>query len=271
MAILLWTDPDTFIQHGIEFDATVTEELTFSSNVTRSPIEKGVATTDHVEPEPDGVRLEGMVTNTPLVDRTPGAGFTDGDLYGPIVSAFLPETVQYSTKYLQTGARVRPNNRTAAHLPGVPPRLLSGGTATVTPAVWSRRENVQTFQVLKAVTPVDRVQKVLEFLRSLAFRGVEFSLDTRYVFFPSMLISSVVCPTTNQDSMTFALDIISAQFSEVTTTTIAPKRTAVAQTRQQQKVSAGVVPVDPFHPGGKEDKAQTILDNNLGWAAEFFR
>ena len=98
MALLSWVDPFSKRTHAVEFDATVAEEMTFSSDVTRSPREKGVSTTDHVEPLPDSLRLEGVVTNTPI------ELYTDGDHVGPIVSAYLPLRYEFSTKRLLTGA-----------------------------------------------------------------------------------------------------------------------------------------------------------------------
>lgn len=258
MAILFWQDPDSLNFHAVEFDATVTEELTFSSNITRSPRERGVSSTDHVEPLPDGVRLEGMVTNTPVVDG--GQGYTDGDLLGPIVSAYLWQDFYTTNKRLVSGARVSAPGRPGLHVPGVPPRVLAGGRPTVTPAVWV--DDVQTFRTrsLHAVTPVNRVLKVLEFLRGLVSRGVEVTVDTRYQTFDTMLIRSVSCPTTAQDSMTFSIELEASNIANVATTTVTAFVNSVDEPRKKPPVKGGRKPQNPIPTGVESyDQMQSII------------
>lgn len=50
----------------IELDATISETHTRSAQVTDHPVERGANVTDHVRIEPDGLVIEGMVSNTPL-------------------------------------------------------------------------------------------------------------------------------------------------------------------------------------------------------------
>lgn len=62
---LIYRRPATLI-HDISLDATISETHTSSSQVTDHPVEKGANIVDHVRREPDGLVLEGIVSNTPL-------------------------------------------------------------------------------------------------------------------------------------------------------------------------------------------------------------
>jgi hypothetical protein len=57
-------------KHGkialLTLDAVEKETHHSSAEATDSPVEEGVAITDHVRPKPDEVMIEGWVTNTPI-------------------------------------------------------------------------------------------------------------------------------------------------------------------------------------------------------------
>lgn len=54
----------------ITFDACLSQEPTYKNQVTRYPVEQGLDITDHIRQEPDMIKLEGIISNTPN-DGTP--------------------------------------------------------------------------------------------------------------------------------------------------------------------------------------------------------
>lgn len=54
--------------NGYELDVAVSEEHSFESDVTQHPVEDGADVTDHIRERPIAVRLEGIVSDTPLGD-----------------------------------------------------------------------------------------------------------------------------------------------------------------------------------------------------------
>ena len=52
----------------VTFDATLQETQTFTSEVTEHPVEQGADITDHVRPKPIELRIQGIITETPLDD-----------------------------------------------------------------------------------------------------------------------------------------------------------------------------------------------------------
>lgn len=51
---------------AIVMDATLTETHSFTADVTEFPVEKGSAVTDNVRKKPDGLRIDGFVSDFPL-------------------------------------------------------------------------------------------------------------------------------------------------------------------------------------------------------------
>jgi hypothetical protein len=58
----------------VAFDAVVRETYTSTAIVTRHPVEQGADITDHVREEPDGLSLEGVISNTPTATNLLGGG-----------------------------------------------------------------------------------------------------------------------------------------------------------------------------------------------------
>jgi hypothetical protein len=50
----------------IELDATLSETHTASADITDHPVEQGANIVDHARRKPDGLMIEGLVSNTPL-------------------------------------------------------------------------------------------------------------------------------------------------------------------------------------------------------------
>ena len=48
---------------GIELDATLSAEHSRSAQVTQYPVERGAPVADHIQADPDSLRLEGLITN----------------------------------------------------------------------------------------------------------------------------------------------------------------------------------------------------------------
>lgn len=54
--------------NGFEIDAALTENHSYSSDVTEHPVEKGADITDHVRAKPPTITIEGIVSDTPVGD-----------------------------------------------------------------------------------------------------------------------------------------------------------------------------------------------------------
>ena len=50
----------------IELDACISQNHSYKNQVTKYPVESGVDITDHVRQEPDRLKIEGHITNTPV-------------------------------------------------------------------------------------------------------------------------------------------------------------------------------------------------------------
>jgi hypothetical protein len=62
---LSFTLPGSELEY-IELDAAIQEQHSGSATVTQFPVETGTNIADHVRQEPDRLRVEGIVSNTPL-------------------------------------------------------------------------------------------------------------------------------------------------------------------------------------------------------------
>jgi hypothetical protein len=51
---------------SVQLDVSISEQHTSTNEVTDHPVEVGVNIVDHVRPKPDVLKIEGMVSNTPL-------------------------------------------------------------------------------------------------------------------------------------------------------------------------------------------------------------
>lgn len=73
---------------SLDFDATLDELHEWKSEVTQNPVETGSPITDHVIEKPDKLRLQGVITNSPLRGELAGQYF-GGDTQSPrIQTAF---------------------------------------------------------------------------------------------------------------------------------------------------------------------------------------
>ena len=73
---------------SIDFDATLDELHEWKNEVTQNPVETGSPITDHIIEKPDKLRLQGVITNSPLRGEFAGQYF-GGDTSSPrIQTAF---------------------------------------------------------------------------------------------------------------------------------------------------------------------------------------
>jgi hypothetical protein len=77
----------------VELDAAITEEHTFTNNVSTHPVEDGSDIADHVRLSPEQITIEGFVTNSPIknliqlrTDPNQGAGDIVQNTYGVLLS-----------------------------------------------------------------------------------------------------------------------------------------------------------------------------------------
>lgn len=64
MAVIIYTEGGS--QHAIVPDVTITEAHSESTETPEHPVESGPAKLDHVRPKPSSIRLEWLVTDSPL-------------------------------------------------------------------------------------------------------------------------------------------------------------------------------------------------------------
>lgn len=67
---------------SLDFDATLDEQHEWKNEVTQNPVETGSPVTDHIIERPDKLRLQGVITNSPLRGEFAGQYF-GGDTESP--------------------------------------------------------------------------------------------------------------------------------------------------------------------------------------------
>lgn len=82
---VLFSGPLLHAIGGLELDATLSAEHGRSAQVTQYPVERGAPISDHIQPDPDTVRIEGLVTNAPI--GIEGDGANDADRAGDVFDA----------------------------------------------------------------------------------------------------------------------------------------------------------------------------------------
>jgi hypothetical protein len=276
VATITWEDPVTGMLHGVEFDATVSENHTSSATVSRRPIAFAESVADHVQPEPDVVTLEGVITNAP------SKAYTAGDMYGPVISAYLPMSLlgrdgsPLTKKRLVAGAYVSGYNRFS--LPKLLPvpfgidsppfvpasKLYSDGTTV--PSVYVTTPDPSSIQALRALSPVDRCVFVLDMLRDVQRNGVELTLNTRLGRYEHMALSKIEAPVDNVDWVKFSLQIERVKRGSVSYTTVTPK-VPVAEKRAEKKEEAGAQPTESHFPD-EAGRLRSLGHRGLGSAAE---
>lgn len=75
----------------LEFDATLTEQHSAQAEVTQFPVETGASISDHVVVRPARLRLEGLVSNTPIQDVFPGQAPDAEDRRGSVAKGRTSE------------------------------------------------------------------------------------------------------------------------------------------------------------------------------------
>lgn len=65
--VVIETDADPGeVRLRVVVDATITEKHSSSVELTKYPVEQGISPSDHAREAPDGLQLDGVITNTPV-------------------------------------------------------------------------------------------------------------------------------------------------------------------------------------------------------------
>ena len=203
---------------GIWVDAVLTEQHQLTNVVTSHPVEDGANIADHVRPEPDTVRMECLITNTPL--RLPQSH---------------AEGVSETTKDIETrgsplfGTRLGPFGEVA----------VPGPNAKAT---------VRTFE-----PAFDRVQDVWQELRRMRDIGELVTIRTTLHNYANMVLQEVSVPrTAPRNSMQFTVTAV--QILTATSETALSQPDPAVQ-RAKPSASAGRQEVQALDDGGSESVA----------------
>lgn len=160
-----WSDSGNLKQ--ITFDATPSETHLISATVTEHPVEKGVALTDHVRPNPFKITLEVVISNTPIdLPSSADDSFTDGaKRQAQQVSLSLSPSSQ-----MTQGA----NNGAAAKFQDTSPSA-----------------NATAFQFS---VQFDRVRKIYEALQNLVGNSTPITIQTSLCLYDNMEIVNISVP-----------------------------------------------------------------------------
>lgn len=190
---------------SIFVDAVIRENPVSSAEVTTDPVEKGVAITDHVIPNPDTLALDCVVSNQPLeTPRSHMQGIT---------------------------GTVRPLEL-APHLGEANPRE-SGGLFGLIPAP----PRASAANVLQFSGSFDRARAVYEEIRGLVRRGEVVRLVTGWKEYPSFVLRelSQAREASTGDSLVFTLNAVEIVIVETRIVQV-----PTAERRGQKKQSRGV-------------------------------
>ncbi len=243
----------------IVFDAILSEVHTSTAMIAKHAIELGADITDYVRPEQTKITLEAFVTNTPTqpsIDASylPEVGKLDGYM--------LPTVLQGSLRRWVNGAQIRGGGavlpiQTNGFPPPQNPITAVASQSVVTP-------NIVGGMSLQFPRQVDRCRVVYEQLKRLCANGVEIVFFSTLADYPSMYISSISAPKTNEDSLTFSIELVSVDFAEtkfVNTTKKVP-----AEKRAVVKAPVAEVPVgEPFSPTSGLGGVDTGRGTSTSW------
>lgn len=190
---------------AIYVDAVIRENPVVSSEVTTDPVERGVAITDHVIPNPDTLSLDCVVSNQPLeTPRSHMQGIT-GSVRPLELSQFEPEA----------------NPRE------------SGGLFGLIPAP-SRPSAANVFQFSGGF---DRARTVYEELRGLVRRGEVVRIVTGWREYPSFVLREIsqAREASTGDSLVFTVQAVEIVIVETKIVKV-----PTAERRGEKKQSRGV-------------------------------
>lgn len=185
MAEILYTERGEY--KVLTFDATIRELHTISATSTSHPVERGVAISDHVQPDLAQVSLEVHVSNTPVYDPHEGAAL------GQITTA----TLEGTRRTISRGAKVE-----------------RGGK--VQEAEFENTTESKGANVLQFPLAFDRVLDIAGVLERLCREGQDVTLSTTQRQWDFMLIKRVSNPrdAENGHATTFSVDLEEVRFAE---------------------------------------------------------
>jgi hypothetical protein len=204
MVSITFTTPGGLTEE-IVLDATVRQVHRASATITEHPVEEGSNISDHIRPDLDAIRVEAVITNTPIVQ--PGSNM-DG-----VTSEVAPIELD---------------------VPSPPTRFNVSGLLNA--AVQAFSPKVNKAEVLQFSGPFDRIRSVYESFLSMRDNGTVVRVLTTLREYESMVIQSVEVPK-DDPSDSINLNIEARQIRIVQTDTVqAPEPT---QPRGRRQVSAG--------------------------------
>lgn len=258
MAALIFTQYDQV--YVLEFDATTSETHDARAEISKHRVQRGkgsgVAVSDNVVPEPLVVRVEGVITNTPL-NRTfaeryaASVGGKKPIVVGDVFEGRAPRTIKYRTRRQTSTATAEGGN-----LINLPPAInnqpqlaalasipLVGSVprpVKVTLGKVVEEENSISFQTTTLSDVKMRLRVCLEALQWANRYGIPVKLVTEEKEYPVMLISAVsAVKNTAYDMMRFSVTVEEINFATVRTTTAKVKLKQPLQKRMEEQVDQG--------------------------------
>lgn len=198
MSVFLFPDDSSPV---VAFDLTKVETHTFTSTLTKNPVESGATVTDQVVVDPSVFSCVVMISNTPLAKTFEGEGAV-----GPITF----------------------------HLPNMPPSTIPFDM--LFPSVPGPKPSQATgFQIMN---PVDRVKRTLDRLDGLRLAVQTMSVGTSKRFYPSMVITNISMPIEKEQYAEFTITF--EQLVIVTTDQVTAPKPKEPRGAQLVKVGSGV-------------------------------
>lgn len=273
MAALIFTQYDQV--YVLEFDATTSETHEAAAEISKHRMQKGVDITDNVVPEPLTVRIDGVITNTPLTR-------TVAEFFAAASDGKTPQVVGDSifSKQDVTLAATHYRQRTQ---PSVSGGVVSGPPAAITnrpvlssvffvPLLGAIRTPVEAtlgeVNTFKQITTVStsaladaksRLRICLEVLQGINRAAIPVKLVTEEKEYPYMLISSVsAVKNSAYDMMRFSLTLQEVNFASVITTKTKVKAKPLQKRAEAVKDAGQVAGFTPTGTQGAQDRSNLI-------------
>lgn len=220
---LLYED-DAGMLEELRFDILRVEEHDAPTDVTEFPVEQGADINDNVVPGVKRLKIEGFVSNKPLLR-------TLRDTLQVDIADFLPLQIQ-STKTVNDGTRSEvldlPEKETPFLLgPGAVTSAVFGaidsltsGPVRATYANYVQRTENLTVRTLQQPSPVDRIVEMQNRLNDIRDNSRIMRVISSLEYYEDMVIERRVSKRTKDDGTgaTFTLDLVQVKF--VTTETV---------------------------------------------------
>lgn len=273
MAALIFTQYDQV--YVLEFDATTSETHDATAEITKHRVQRGIDVTDNVVPDPIVVRVEGVITNTPLT-RTVAERFATSENGKPpqVVGDSIfsrQEVFLAATEYRQ-----RTKVSVSGGVVSGPPAAITGrpvlSSVFFVPIVGAIRTPVEVtlgeVYQHKHVTSISgsaladaksRLRVCLDVLQGIRGAGIPVKLVTEEKEYPFMLISSVsAVKNTPYDMMRFSISLQEVNFATVITTKTKVKAKPLQNRAVETKDAGQVAGFTRTGTQGAQDRSNLI-------------